>query len=66
MNIMSFSTCGHVFVNVELIHGVSFKNAVLRDNCALLPVICANFALSQDSYAHLNPIECLSLYNSAT
>jgi hypothetical protein len=63
MNITSFSSNGNAFVNFEYIKGYSFKNAGLWVNCVLLPVICAGFALLQDSCVHFSRIDCLLPHN---
>ncbi len=62
MNLSVFSSNDHVFVNCECIKGYAFKNALLWVNCALLPVICAIFKVSQDNCAHLSRFEYLLPY----
>lgn len=60
MRMSSFSSDGAVFVTLECVEGFAFRNGLLRDNYALLPVVCADFAHVQDHYAHSDPIERLS------
>lgn len=64
MNITVFSSSGNVYSYCECINGFAFKNVTSWVKCALLPVICAGFALSQDSCAHFGRIECLLPHNS--
>ena len=59
MNLTVFASGDTVFANCECIHGYAFKNAAAWDNCAHLPVICANLGFSRDNCAHLSRIECL-------
>jgi len=59
MNISAFEQNGNVFVNCECIKGISFKNADLWENCALLSVICAVFGRLEDVYAHFSRVENL-------
>ncbi|MCL2401693.1 MAG: hypothetical protein FWC90_03510 [Oscillospiraceae bacterium] len=63
MNLTVFSSRDGVFANCEYIKGYAFNDTVSGDICALLPVKCANFGLSHDSYAHFRRIECLSPLN---
>lgn len=59
MNITAFASLGNVYANCEWIKGFAFKNAALWVKCALLPVICAGFGLSQDNCAHFGRFEYL-------
>jgi len=47
-----------MFVNYEC--GIAFKNAIIWDNCALLPVQTADFGLSRYSCAHFDRVGYLS------
>lgn len=60
MRMSSFSSDGAVFVTLECVEGFAFRNGLLRESYAHLPVICADFAHAQDYYAHFDPIERLS------
>ena len=60
MKMSSFSSDGAVFVTLECVKGLAFRNRLLRVSYAHLPVICADFAHVQDHYAHFDPIESLS------
>lgn len=59
MNITVVVSDDNVFVDCEYIKGYAFINAAAWAKSALLPVICAAFGLSQDSYAHFSRIGCL-------
>jgi len=65
LNISSCASGGIVFVNVECIKGYAFKMAEARVNCALLPVLTANFGRTQDKCAHFSRLECLSPHDIA-
>lgn len=64
MNITLFAGQENVFANCECIKGFAFKNATLWVKCALLPVICTGFGLSQDNCAHFGRVECLLPHHS--
>ena len=52
MNLTVFASVDGAYVNCECIKGYAFKSASAWDNCALLPVLTADFGLSQDNSAH--------------
>ena len=59
MNISGFAQDDRMFADCEHFRGNAFIKAISWVKCALLPVICARFGLSQDSCAHFSRIECL-------
>ncbi len=64
MNLSTIVSGGSVFNRCDMIHGISFANAAKWDRSALLPIICANFALLRDNCAHLYRYEYLSPHTS--
>ena len=59
MNISVFVQNDNVFANCECIKGYAYFKSAIWVNCALLPVICADFGQSQDNHAHFSRFECL-------
>ena len=59
MNLAVFASGSTAFANSTCIRGFAFNSAVSGVNYALLPVICAGFALSGAKYALLSRVECL-------
>ncbi len=49
-----------LFPGSEIWRKSAFKNAASRVNCAILHVVTADLALSQDNCAHISRVECLS------
>lgn len=62
MNLLSFLSKSDLSVNSNNSNGYISKDVILWAKCATLPVICIDFSLSQDSYAHFSRIEYLSSY----
>ena len=54
MNISVITSNDEAIINYEYIMGFAFKNAAIKVECALLPVICAGFALSRYNCAHFS------------